>query len=74
LAQLRDELELQRKRVADAAAEVGAIRERDSIADPDPENANAVISTADRSMIAIEQQLHEQQLKVTTWKESLSRS
>jgi polysaccharide biosynthesis transport protein len=73
LAQLRDELELQRKRVGDAAAEVAKIRERDNIIDADPENSNAVVSTADRSIVAIEQQLHEKTLKVTELEGKLER-
>jgi capsular exopolysaccharide synthesis family protein len=73
LAQLRDELGAQRKRVADAASEVAEIRERDNIVDSDPENSNAVISTADRNIVAIEQQLHDKQLKVTEIKEKFKR-
>lgn len=73
LAQLRDELEAQRKRVADTAAEVAEIRTRDNIVDSDPENSNAVISTADRNIMAIETQLREKTLKVTEIQEKFDR-
>jgi polysaccharide biosynthesis transport protein len=65
LAQLQDELEKERHRVQEAAVEMAQIRERDSILDPDPENQNAVISTADRNIVALETQLNEQRLKIT---------
>lgn len=65
LAQLQDELGAQRKRVGDAAAEVAEIRVRDNIVDSDSENLNAVLSTRDRDIIGIEQQLREKRLKVT---------
>src|SRR5215218_5875311 len=55
LSQLGDELEKQRKRVEDAAVEMAQIRERDNVVDPDPESPNAVISPADRNIVAIEQ-------------------
>ena len=58
LSQLGDELEKQRKRVEEAAVEMAQIRERDNIVDPDPESANAVISPADRKIVAIEQDLN----------------
>lgn len=65
LAQLKDELELQRKRVSDAASTAAQIRERDNIVDPDPDNSNAVVSTSDRKILAMETQLREKSLKVT---------
>jgi capsular exopolysaccharide synthesis family protein len=65
LAQLRDEVERQRKLVEDASVEVARIRERDNIIDPDPENPLAVITTADRNIVELEKQLSEQRLLVT---------
>jgi succinoglycan biosynthesis transport protein ExoP len=65
LAQLKDELEHQRKTVLEAATEMAQVRERDSIIDQDPENMNAVVATADRNVVDIEKQVNEKRLKVT---------
>jgi succinoglycan biosynthesis transport protein ExoP len=64
LAQLGDELEKQRKRVEEAAVTMAQARERDSIVDPDPESSNAVISPADRNIVAIEQDRNQQSARV----------
>jgi len=61
---LRDELEKQRTRVEEAAVEMAQIRERDNIVDPDPESPNAVISPADRNLVAIELDLNTQRTRV----------
>lgn len=65
LSQLRDEMEKQRIRVETALAEMSKVRERDSIVDADPESMNAVISEADRKIVALEAQVNEQSLRVT---------
>lgn len=65
LAQLKDELEHQRKTVVEAATEMAQVRERDNIIDQDPESQNAVVATADRNVVDIEKQVNEKRLKVT---------
>jgi len=71
LAQLREELEKQRKQVEEAAVEMTRIRDRDAIIDPDPENFSSVLNTADRNIVALEVQLNEQRLIVTRIKGEL---
>jgi uncharacterized protein involved in exopolysaccharide biosynthesis len=61
---LRDELEKQRTRVEEAAVEMAQIRERDNIVDPIQESPNAVISPADRNLVAIELDLNTQRTRV----------
>lgn len=73
LQQLEDELGAQRKRVSDAAAEVAELREKDNITDSDPDSNNSNLSTSDRKLIAIEQQLREKSLKVTEIQEKYDR-
>ncbi len=68
LAQLKDELEAQRKLVLEAATEMARVRERDNIVDQDPENATAVVSTADRNVPELEKQVNEKRLKVAELK------
>ena len=68
LAQLKDELEAQRKLVLEAATEMARVRERDNIVDQDPENATAVVSTADRNVPELEKQVNERRAKVAELK------
>jgi polysaccharide biosynthesis transport protein len=69
LSQLRDELEVQGKRVDELATEVAQIRTRDNIVDSDPENSTGTINTTDRNIVAIEQQMREKALKVAELQE-----
>jgi len=68
LAQLKDELEAQRKTVLEAASEMAQVRERDNIIDSDPENMNTPVTTADRNITDIEKQVNDKRLKVTELK------
>lgn len=65
LAQLKDELEKQRKIVLQENLAMAEIRVRDNIIDPDPENMNAVVATADRNVVELEKQVAEKRLRVT---------
>jgi capsular exopolysaccharide synthesis family protein len=68
LAQLRDELEAQRKVVLETNTEMARVRERDNIVDQDPENPTAVVSTADRNIAELEKQVNELRAKVAELK------
>jgi len=69
LAQLRDEVEKQRKVVESTAIEMAAIRVRDNIVDNDPDSANALVSTQDRNIVELEKQINEKRLRVTQLKQ-----
>ncbi len=71
LATVREETDKQRKRVEEASAEMAKIRQRDSIIDADPESLSSALNTADRNVVALEQQLNEQRLVVTRIKGNL---
>jgi succinoglycan biosynthesis transport protein ExoP len=71
LAQLREEVEKQRRRVEEANTQMAVIRARDSINDPDPESINSTLSAADRNIVALELQLNEQRLTVTKFQGQL---
>lgn len=65
LSQVREELEKQRVIVTDLYSQMSQIREADSIIDPDPESFQSNVSPADRDVMAIEKDVHEQRLIVT---------
>lgn len=65
LSQVREELEKQRTIVTDLYAQMSLIRETDGIIDPDPESFQSNVSPADRDVMAIEKDVHEQRLIVT---------
>ncbi|MDB6154875.1 MAG: ywqD 2 [Chthoniobacteraceae bacterium] len=65
LALVKEGIESQSKRVVESAGEMNAIRARDAITDPDPDNPNTQFGTTDRNLVALEQQVNEQGLVVT---------
>ncbi len=68
LAQLKDELEKQRKVVDETAIEMAKIRVRDNIVDADTENPSAPVNTTDRNIVDIEKMVNDKRLKVTELK------
>jgi hypothetical protein len=64
LSRMRDELEAQRKVVANALAEMYRVRAAKDIVDSDPENSNAVISASDRDVVKLRWELDEQVARV----------
>ena len=64
MGQLRDEVEKQRARVTEAAAEAAKIRAREHITDPDPENNNPNVSQVDRDVMALEKDYNEERTLV----------
>jgi hypothetical protein len=51
--------------VAAAAAKMAKLREQNQIIDPDPENFASIVSSADRNVVVLENQLNEAHLRVT---------
>ena len=65
LSQLKTGTIEQRKGVEEAATQMALIRNRDNIVDPDPETFNSTLSTADRNIVALEQQVNELTFEVS---------
>jgi uncharacterized protein involved in exopolysaccharide biosynthesis len=69
LRQLTDQVETQRKRVAESKAEVEKIRVNDQIIDPEPESFNSGLGkTADRNILDLEKQINEKESIVANLK------
>ncbi len=74
LAEIRQELEEQKKLVGKLNQEASVLRQELSIVDPDPENSNVPITLSkDKEVQMIEQQVGEQQAKVDILRSQLSR-
>ncbi len=74
LAEIKQELEVQKKSVAKLNEECSVLRQERSIVDPDPENSNVLISLGmDKQVQMVEQQVGEQQAKVEILRSQLTR-
>jgi hypothetical protein len=62
-----------REKAAEAAREAAEIRIARNIIDPDPDNSSAVISSADRHIIEIDQRLRKQRQRVTQVEDQFQR-
>lgn len=65
LSQMGDELEAQRKVVANRAAEMARVRQAKKIIDPDPENSNSMLSTEDVGIVKVKMELDKQMARAT---------
>jgi uncharacterized protein involved in exopolysaccharide biosynthesis len=65
LAQLKDQLAGQAKRVEELRLEMIKISQRDRIIDPDPESSASALGTSERNLVAVDRRLNEQHFLVT---------
>ena len=74
LAEIKQELEEQKKLVASLNQECSLLRQERSIVDPDPENSNVLIGLGvEKKVQMVEQQVGEQQAKVEQFRSQLKR-
>jgi polysaccharide biosynthesis transport protein len=74
LAEIKAELEDQKKHVAKLNEECSVLRQERSIVDPDPENSNVLVGLGvEKKVQMIEQQVGEQQAKVDILRSKLAR-
>ncbi len=73
LAEMKDELENQRLKVANFFKEASIIRQEEKINDPDPESPNALVTSGNKATMMTEQSATEKRLTVDTLTNQLER-